>query len=109
MPTEIRQITFRAQEVILAITEYYRRRNLPLPLGSAVGVTFDGDTQISAVMSIQTAQGDMTPVPVTSEVLAAALILFCINRKIPLPAESEKRLQKVGADLLALVVIRRQR
>ena len=38
--------------------------------------------------------GGLTTIKISAETLAASLILFCINHKIPMPVDSTKRLQK---------------
>jgi hypothetical protein len=109
MPREMRQIMFRAPEVMTAITEYHRRRTLPLPSGTAVGCTVTDEPSLQVTLAIQGDNGTISDLAVNAEMLAAALILYCINRNIPLPAEADKRLQKVGDDGVALIVIKRLR
>jgi hypothetical protein len=109
MPRELRQIMFRAPEIMTAITEYHQRRAIALPYGTAVGCKVTDEPALSATLSIQADGGTMSEITVNAEVLAASLILYCINRKIPLPAEADKRLQKVGDDGVALIVIKRLR
>jgi len=105
----MRQIMFRSPEIMTAITEYHRRRAIALPHGTAVGCIVIDEPALSAVVTIQADNGTMSEVTANAEVLAASLILYCINRKIPLPAEADKRLQKVGDDGVALIVIKRLR
>jgi hypothetical protein len=109
MPKEVRQITFNGAEIANAITDYHRRRNLPMPSGNIVRVRVTADPEISATLRIQDDANRMNTVEVSAATLAAALILFCINRGIPLPAEAEKRLQRIGDEDIALLVIRRYR
>ena len=109
MPRELRQIMFRAPEIITAITEYHRRRAIALPQGSAIGCKVTDNPDLSDTLSIQADDGALSAVTINPEVLAASLILYCINRQIPLPAEADKRLQKVGDDGVALIVIKRLR
>lgn len=109
MPREMRQIMFRAAEVMTAIVEYHRRRSIALPQGTAVGCKISDENGLIVSVSIESATGQTTTLTVNAEVLAASLILYCINRKIPLPAEADKRLQKVGDDGVALIVIKRLR
>jgi len=109
MPRELRQIMFRAPEIMTAITEYHRRRAMALPLGTAIGCKVTDDPALSVTLSIEADGGALSKITVDPEVLAASLILYCINRKIPLPAEADKRLQKVGDDGVALIVIKRLR
>ena len=109
MPREMRQIMFRAPEIMAAITEYHHRRGLDLPVGHAVGCAVTDEPALQATISVQSDRGETALVNVNAEMLAAALILYCINRQIPLPAEADKRLQKVGDDGVALIVIKRLR
>jgi hypothetical protein len=104
----MRQIMFRAPEIMTAITEYHRRRAIALPQGMAIGCKVTDEQALSVTLSIE-GDGGTSEITVSPEVLAASLILYCINRKIPLPAEADKRLQKVGDDGVALIVIKRLR
>jgi hypothetical protein len=105
----MRQIMFRSPEIMTAVTEYHRRRAIALPHGTAVACRVVDEPTLSAILTIQSDKGPTTEVTANAEVLAASLILYCINRKIPLPAEADKRLQKVGDDGVALIVIKRLR
>lgn len=107
MPSEVRQLLFKSREIITAITEYYQRRGIALPNGTAERVMLPESGQVHALLIIATDRGGKVEVEVNTEMLAAALILYCINRKIPLPVESEKRLQRVQEDSVALVVVKR--
>ena len=109
MPREMRQIMFRSPEIMSAVMDYHRRRAIPLPKGTAAGCMIVDEPALSAMLSIQADGGGTSVVTINAEMLAAALILYCINRKIPLPAEADKRLQKVGEDGVALIVIKRPR
>jgi len=109
MPRELRQIMFRAPEIMTAITAYHRRRAIALPEGTAIGCKVTDDPALSVTLSIEAGDGTRSDLTVNAEVLAASLILYCINRQIPLPAEADKRLQKVGDDGVALIVIKRLR
>ena len=104
MTTEIRQIAFQQAEVCAAIQDYRRRRNEPLPPGSIARVDFGSGPEIVATLTIENdSTGARHEIAFDTEVLAAALILFCINRKIPLPATAQKKVQRVG-DSVALVM-----
>jgi hypothetical protein len=105
MPSEIRRILFRSHEIIVAVTEYFQRRGIALPSGTASRIIIIEAEQAHAILEIATDKGGLVEIEVTAEMLAAALILYCINRKIPLPAEADKRLQRVQQDSVALVVV----
>jgi len=97
MTTEIRQIAFQPSEVCTAIHDYRRRRNEPLPPGMIVGVDFGEGPDITVTLNIRNdTTGNSTNLTLGGESVAAALILFCINRKIPLPAKSQKKVQRIG-------------
>jgi hypothetical protein len=104
MPSEIRRLLFRSRETIVAVTEYFQRRGIALPSGTASRIVIIEAEQAHASLEIATDSGGTVEIEVTAEMLAAALILYCINRKIPLPAEADKRLQRVQEDSVALVV-----
>ena len=108
MPTEMRQIAFQHQEVARALLEYDRRRDNKFPAGNVRTVEIEEDPDIHATVTIEAINGGSTAVKISAETLAAALILFCINHKIPMPVESTKRLQKVG-DGVALFVVKRHK
>ena len=106
MPSEVRQLLFQARELILAVMEYYQRRGLPLPVGTASRIAIADEQPIHAILDITTDQGEAVNIEINAETLAAALILSCINRKIPLPADADKKLKRVQEDAIALVVVK---
>src|SRR5690242_17491420 len=105
MPSELRHILFRPAEVVQAIREYQVKLQQPLPSGLVVDYGPDTDGAGGAVrfrMSIAFNHGkpSLEPKTVRQEMviepttLAAALILYCKDRKIPLPASADKSLQR---------------
>jgi hypothetical protein len=108
MPKELRQVAFRPDEVLTAITRYYQHRNTKLPPGTVVKFVAN-DAPVSVTLHIQPAEGEAIETTINTETLAAALILSCINDKIPLPADGEKSLRKVGEDGISLFVAKDSR
>jgi hypothetical protein len=106
MATELRLITFREAELIRAVTGYHRRRGLPIPNGAVESARVTEFGNVAAVLTIRDDAGDVTELNVSDEELAAALLLYCFDRKIPLPAESEKRLYRVGGEIGLVISIR---
>ena len=105
MPNEIRHIIFTSDEVIRALIDYHRRAGNPLPAGNVVKCTFEKEDNLikaSLHMAVD-ADGSRQVVPVVQTTLAAALILYCINQKIPLPAKANKSLQ-LHNDTVGLVI-----
>ena len=110
MPAEIRHILFRPLEVVSAIADYHRRMQMPLPPGSVVrSVVEDAEGLVRFTMVVSNDDGSVRHSVVTEGVqLAASLILFCRERRVPLPSDSHKALRKMD-DWLALVVTRNPR
>jgi hypothetical protein len=109
----LRHILFRPAEVVQAVREYQVRIQQPLPQG----VVTDCGPEVSEAggavrfrMCISLNQGKPSSelktvrqdILIEGPTLAAALILFCRDRKIPLPASADKSLQRFG-DQIGLV------
>lgn len=100
MPTEIRHIIFSSAELYVALKEYRRRRDDPLPEGTVLRFDIEPGPEIRADVLI--ARDDGAPdlrLLVRRDELAAALIMYCIDRKIPMPVKSTKFLQLFGGSL----------
>jgi len=108
MPTELRHLLFQPAEVVQAVQEYRRRLGQALPTGSIVscGPECDGGSEIARYRL--TLAPDATTVAkggeggrqdllvIAGPALAAALILYCRDRNIPLAASASKSLQLFG-------------
>lgn len=105
MVSETRTIVFTNPEVARAVAAYRRSRNSPLPAGEIVDVTLAASPEIYArgrVVDPHT--GHSHEFRLQGAELGAAMIMFCLNEHIPLPASnSSKRLQLFG-DSLGLVL-----
>lgn len=104
MPIESRSIAFSPQEIVTAVADFHVRRKLPIPKGKVVGLDFSAPPDIEGTFQIL-ADGADAPANfvLDSTTLAAALVFYCINRSIPLPALATKQLRRKG-DGLELVV-----
>ena len=120
MPSELRHIVFRPAEVVEAVEEYFRRLGTPLPPGSIVECGpvrddgFDGKVSFSITIAPDAPWGDPNPwidaegrteVVVEGPALAAALILFCRSRRIPMPATADKSLQRIGSQICLVATL----
>ena len=107
MPAEIRLIIFNEVEVLSALTEYRRQRNEPLPSSYNVKLTIRGEPKIQVTLVIVPEKDEM-PVKVVfeREELAAALIMYCIGRKIPLPATGVSKTIQLFGDNIALQILK---
>ncbi len=101
MPGEVRLIIFNDAEVLSALTEYRKRRGKPLPSSEKVEVTVGDKPRILVTLAI-VPEGKQMPLEFVfeGEELAAALIMYCIGRSIPLPATGvSKTIQLVGGSI----------
>ncbi len=105
MPTEMRHIVFTPNEVLRSITQYRVRRREPLPRGTVSGLKIEERPSIRVVVSIK---GDSSThaqqVEFQGAELAAALVMYCIDSKIPLPATGAKKTLRVFDEQLGLEV-----
>lgn len=108
MPTEVRYVMFTQPEVVKAIIEYKKRRGEAMPAGSIVKYGMEGATDPGYLIEIKGDDGIVQTMAIDNKPLTAALVMFCINSKIPLPAKAGKQL-KVNGQKLALVVDEIQR
>ncbi|GAC1337995.1 MAG: hypothetical protein NVSMB18_03730 [Acetobacteraceae bacterium] len=102
MPSELRHLLFQPAEVVRALTNYHRRIGLPLPAGTIVScgpetVVSSGTARFRLRLT-QDRNGGAAPQDFVIEgpALAAALILHCRDRGIPLPASAGKSLECIG-------------
>lgn len=119
MVSELRHIIFRPFEVVDAYREFCRRSGTPLPAGTVVGCGPEADgagapLRFRIVIAPDAADGKAgaeagdaprREVVVDSATLAAALILYCRDRRIPLPASADKSLQRFGDQVCLLATI----
>ena len=113
MPNEIRQISFQPAEVARALLAYGQHMGKPLPPGSILACEPVGDGRTAPVvvqLSIRKddAAKDAPPHVMTVEgaALAAALILYCRSKKIPLPAAAGKSIRTIANQVCLIVTVR---
>ena len=67
-PSEIRRLVFRSREIIAAVTEYFQRRGIALPSGTASRIVIIEAEQAHAILEIATDNGGMVEIEVTAVV-----------------------------------------
>ena len=114
MVSEIRHLLFRPFEVVQAVAEFSRRSGVPLPPGTVVRCEPENNgtgTPIRFRIAIApdgtdpTAETSHREITIDSSTLAAALILYCRDRRIPLPASADKSLQQFGDQVCLMATI----
>ena len=103
MPIEIRVMMYTDQEVVAALSAYFRRAGRPLTIGTIQSFRVEDEAVMSVDLSVETVDGEIVYHKVAETDLAAALLMDAITRKVPLPAESNKRLYLI-ADHISLVI-----
>jgi len=105
MASEYRLIFFDQNELCRALIEYNRQRRTPFPPGNLKKVQIDRD-RLSVTIQIDQDSGDVKSVTFDTASVAAALIVYCRDRKIPLPAKSNKEMRLVANRLCFLIRIK---
>lgn len=116
MPTELRHLLFRPDEVVQAVKEYRRRMGHALAPGTIVSCGPECGSSGEIRRFRLTLAPDEKAAPargrrgreelvIQGPVLAAALILFCRDRHIPLAANASKSLQLFGNQVCLVTTI----
>jgi hypothetical protein len=97
VPSEVRYLTFSPSETLAAVRELRRRRGNPLVAGAVkvAKLTTDVDIDYRLVIAPNDGGPDREYLIDATE-LGAALVFFCINRGIPLPASARKSIRISG-------------
>ncbi|HLG85601.1 MAG TPA: hypothetical protein VKZ79_00215 [Alphaproteobacteria bacterium] len=97
MPLDVRKISFSRDEVVWAILELSHANIAPLAPGKIVGIEFGAMADVTVTLTIRkNSAAPAVIVTLPSVAIAAALILYCVNRNIPLPARVPKRIERFG-------------
>ena len=107
MPSELRHILFRPSEVVEALRNHQARIGQPIPRGQVLDCGADGSGAAALRFRLE-----LAPEPAhafgsalktvkqefvfDAPTITAALINYCRDRKIPLPANAEKSLRQFG-------------
>jgi hypothetical protein len=89
--------------LISAVIGRRRKLNEELPQGTVESVKFRTGDTIETVMEVKDDYGKVTSLVLPELEVAAALIAFCMGRKIPLPVDAEKTLHVIK-DAATLII-----
>jgi hypothetical protein len=104
MISEVRYLLFDEQDLLRAMIEYRKSRNQPLPTGTISEFKIQRAQPVTCILSVDEDQaGKKTDIIFTNDVIRAALISYCLYKKVPLPARAEKNLQVFGKRIGMLV------
>lgn len=102
---ELRCIVFNEQEVANAILDRRRRRREPLPIGQIAGIGVETANGLRVILHLLQDDGTMDHESVGETDTMAAVISYCMSRKIPLPVESDKFLFLVNGALALMITM----
>ncbi|HAY50238.1 MULTISPECIES: hypothetical protein [Thalassospira] len=100
---EIRCIVFEDGELIKALVAHGRRTGKSLPPGQISSFEIERSKEVVARMTITSDEGQKTVIPTSGAQLAAAMIAYCIDRKVPVPAHAAKSITVID-DHVALKI-----
>ncbi len=104
MPEEIRKILFSEEEVQAAVVDYCLRSKIRLPNKNIDELEVRADPEAMVVLKyVDIGSEEATEVELSRDQVAAALIRYCSNIKVPLPHSAQKVLQP-GDDGIYLLI-----
>ena len=102
---EFRCIVFSDQEAISAIIERRQKQREQLPVGTILGLTHNSDGSNTFTLMTVDDYGKKTPVIIAIPEMAAALVCYCLDRRIPMPASAKKGIEIMGSDITLVMTI----
>lgn len=107
---ELRCLVFTDQEVVRAVLDRRRRVKDTLPVGTVSKVAYhrhEGSEQegIETRLTITDDNGAVTELPLPETEVTAALVGYCMSRRIPLPVASDKMLHLINGALTLMITM----
>jgi hypothetical protein len=93
--SEYRLIFFRESEMVRAIGAFVRMQKKPLPIGTIARMVFD-EADCSMTLHLEPDTGGKVERSFTQSEVAAALIGYCKDVRIPLPRSGTKELRVIS-------------
>lgn len=107
MSSEVRYILFNAGEVARTIVQFCARRRVALPPGSIVDFRIIVQPRLEVALTV--APDDVTKGRVRESLsedgLTAALVLYCVNNRIPVPMKAGKRIMVTGEGIILALAL----
>ena len=101
---ELRTINFTHREVSTALVELRRRNRAPLPAGNLMDAIVR-EKPVGAVLPIRDDYGDEQRFEFSEAEVTAALVGYCLERRVLLPAKSEKVLRVIGGNATLVIYL----
>jgi hypothetical protein len=111
LPTlgELRHISFSKDALVMAVKLYYAATKKSLPSGVVEGceIVAAPDTQVEITIR-DDAGGQLQKIPISAEIIGAAMINYCRKVNVPLPRDGKKSLLVSGDNLVLVVNVQAQ-
>ena len=101
---EFRCIVFNEQEAITAVVERRRKQRESLPVATIHSMTYNAEDNTSTLDMVDD-YGKKIPVNIGVSEMAAALVNYCLSRKIPMPMAAKKGIEILGKDVTLVMTI----
>jgi len=106
MPTEIRKIVFSPAELAEALDHFAKATHHAMPPGKIAACEIDSKNALSVAVTVHhMAEGSTHTVPFDNPSVAAALIRYCIERKIPVPKAATKSVEAEGPGVALILTL----
>ncbi|MEI8394821.1 MAG: hypothetical protein WCF85_08810 [Rhodospirillaceae bacterium] len=102
---EFRCIVFNEQEAITAVIERRRKQREALPIATIKGLVYQTDGEYTSILNLIDDYGKKIELPIPRAEMAAALVNYCLTRKIPMPMAAKKNIEVIGSDITLLMTI----
>ena len=106
---ELRHISFSKDALVMAVKLYYAATKKSLPSGVVEGceIVAAPDTQVEITIR-DDAGGQLQKIPISAEIIGAAMINYCRKVNVPLPRDGKKSLLVSGDNLVLVVSVQAQ-
>jgi hypothetical protein len=99
MPAEFRFILFTPQEAAQALVKFCQKSGRKLPIATVLGAEpvggNAGDAPPTGILRLLPDSGDEVHLTFEPQEVVGALLAFALDRKIPMPRDSEKVLESI--------------
>jgi hypothetical protein len=103
MSREVRVLIFEQAEVFQALTLLRRKAADPLPPGSVLRFIITDTSDVGVTLEVADLQEKRHLFIFPSVEVAAALVGFCMDKRIPLPAKAKKQLKVMDGNVAMVI------
>ncbi len=94
---EVRLIGFNERELVEALVTLMRRRREPLPSGEVADVILR-EGPVGICVTVRDRDGRLSAIRKDGAYLGAALVAYCLDRNVPLPARAHKSIEVIAGE-----------